>query len=431
MEPCNVQFIRSEISGSVPMLKDGGGESLYPISSFSINCTGDACKGDVVLFRQNIKKGIKIVGTRTVAGRIVTESYGASCQQHTFTVEVLWSKRYKKLDPLSILLVKGRYLYKYGTFRQPWESEAERLIVLEEKHSRGDAARHKRKLRQTGFASSNDRGRKCRKVSDKGQCKSKQPTQIDKQKSQPTQIYKQTSSKRKGKAHVKESTSANKKKVVPALFQKIKFKRSTRLPFRPDPNLNPTRYRISDHHQQEASSSFPCDRTLVPYGHHNNGQREANHVFNQPPGYHHHNYQQPIPRFKSMYPRSSFSVDCTGDACEGDIVFFKQDVYKRQKMLRKQGTIVGRIVKDIYLAPKRRHDFTIEVLWTKGSLYLSPLSVVVVKDWNVYRFGTFRQPWENEAERSEVLREKHRRAEAANKYKRKLRKTDITSSNNA
>ncbi|GKE63431.1 hypothetical protein Tco_1513798, partial [Tanacetum coccineum] len=71
-----------------------------------------------------------------------------------------------------------------------------------------------------------------------------------------------------------------------------------------------------------------------------------------------------------MYPRSSFSVDCT--------------------------------------APQRRHDFTIEVLWTKGSLLLRPLSVVVVKDWNVYRFGTLRQPWENEAERSEVLREKHR-----------------------
>nr|GEU86957.1 hypothetical protein [Tanacetum cinerariifolium] len=149
--------------------------------------------------RENIKKGIKTMGTRTIAGRIVIESYGASCQQHTFTVEVLWSKRYKKLDPLSILLVKGRYLYKYGTFRQPWESEAKRLIVLGEKHSCGDAARLKRKLRQTWFASSNDRGRKCQKVSDKGQRKSKQPTQIDKQKSQPTQIDKQTSSKRKDK----------------------------------------------------------------------------------------------------------------------------------------------------------------------------------------------------------------------------------------
>ncbi|GJV38330.1 hypothetical protein Tco_1410807 [Tanacetum coccineum] len=182
---------------------------------------------------------------------------------------------------------------------------------------------------------------------------------------------------------------------------------SARLPFHREPNLNSTLYRISDHHQQEASSFFPCDRTLVSYGHHNNGQREANHVFHQLPGYHHHNYQQPIPRFKSMYPRSSFFVDCTGDACKGD-VFFKQDVYKQRNILGKQGTIVGRIVKEIYLTPQRRHDFTIEVLWTKGSLLLRPLSVVVVKDWNIYRFGTIRQPWENKAERSEALREKHR-----------------------
>nr|GEU41330.1 putative reverse transcriptase domain-containing protein [Tanacetum cinerariifolium] len=85
------------------------------------------------------KEGNKNSGYKTIAGRIVIESYGASCQQHTFTVEVLWSKR------------------------QLWESEAKRLIVLGEKHIRGDAARLKRKLRQTGFASSNDRGRKCQK----------------------------------------------------------------------------------------------------------------------------------------------------------------------------------------------------------------------------------------------------------------------------
>lgn len=100
-------------------LKDGRGESFYPRSSFSINCTGnaclfffyvyflykfsnqcleakcfvqcigDACKGDVVLFRQNVyKKRANIVGKRTVVGRIVKESYGASKQQHTFTVRV-------------------------------------------------------------------------------------------------------------------------------------------------------------------------------------------------------------------------------------------------------------------------------------------------------------------------------------------------------
>ncbi|GJY96086.1 enolase 1 [Tanacetum coccineum] len=168
------------------------------------------------------------------------------------------------------------------------------------------SARRKRKLRQAGFASRNDRGRKCRNVSDRGPSKSKKPTQIDEQMSQPTQIDAHTSAKRKCKSHEKESTSANKKKVVPAMFQKMKFRMSARLPFHYEPNLNSTLYRISDHHQQEASSFFPCDRTLVSYGHHNNRQREANHVFHQLPGYHHHNYQQPIPRFKSTCPRSSY-----------------------------------------------------------------------------------------------------------------------------
>lgn len=41
---------------------------------------------------------------------------------------------------------------------QPWKNEAERLEVLEEKHKRGDAARHKRKLRLAQIASTNDKG---------------------------------------------------------------------------------------------------------------------------------------------------------------------------------------------------------------------------------------------------------------------------------
>ncbi|KAI3785038.1 hypothetical protein L1987_44147 [Smallanthus sonchifolius] len=167
-------------------LKDGRGESLYPRSSFSINCTGDACKGDVVLFRQKVyKKQGKIVGKRTVAGRIVKESYGTFKQQHTFTVEVLWSKPYKNCPPLSTLLVKGRNLYRHGTYRQPWKNEAERLKVLGEKHNRGDEARHKRKLRHTEIASKSDKacsGRKRQKLSNGGPSQSKQQTRIDKHK---------------------------------------------------------------------------------------------------------------------------------------------------------------------------------------------------------------------------------------------------------
>ncbi|PHT56927.1 hypothetical protein CQW23_05413 [Capsicum baccatum] len=104
-------------------MKDGNGQRQYPRSSFAINCTGDVCKGDVVLFTQKVyknfdklRRGGKLLGKRTIAGRIVKESYGAAKQQHTFT---------------------------------RWKDEDERLEVLAEKHKRGDAARSIRATRKS------------------------------------------------------------------------------------------------------------------------------------------------------------------------------------------------------------------------------------------------------------------------------------------
>ncbi|XP_073105776.1 uncharacterized protein [Elaeis guineensis] len=131
-------------------VKDGGGEKKYPISSFALNCKGDACTGDVVLFEQNVYEMFSIAsrsatgpssGTRLIAGRIVKESYGAAKQQHTFTIEVLWSKGEKPLPPLYPLLIKGRNLYRLKTMRQRWADEEKRKKVLKEKHARGSIAR--------------------------------------------------------------------------------------------------------------------------------------------------------------------------------------------------------------------------------------------------------------------------------------------------
>ncbi|KAL5728524.1 hypothetical protein ACHQM5_001597 [Ranunculus cassubicifolius] len=135
---------------------NGGGEQKYPASSFVMNCKGDACTGDVVMFEQNVYEMYNIAsrsasgppcGTRVVAGRIVKESYGAAKQQHTFTIEVLWSKGEKPLPPLHPLLIKGRNLYRLQTMRQKWDDEAERSRVLLEKHSRGSLARSSRDSR--------------------------------------------------------------------------------------------------------------------------------------------------------------------------------------------------------------------------------------------------------------------------------------------
>nr|GMC73098.1 zinc finger CCCH domain-containing protein 62-like [Ipomoea batatas] len=86
-------------------------------------------------------------GTRVVAGRIVKESYGMAKQQHTFTIEVLWSKGEKPLPALHPLLIKGRNLYRLKTMRQRWEDERQRQKMLSEKHARGSVARTNREAR--------------------------------------------------------------------------------------------------------------------------------------------------------------------------------------------------------------------------------------------------------------------------------------------
>ncbi|XP_061980758.1 zinc finger CCCH domain-containing protein 62-like [Populus nigra] len=134
----------------------GGGEKKYPISSFVLDCKGDACRGDIVMFDQNVYDKYNIasrsamgppIGTRMVAGKIVQESYGAAKQQHTFTIEVLWSKGENPLPPLHPLLIKGRNLYRMKTLRQRWEDEGERRKILLEKHLRGSLARSNRETR--------------------------------------------------------------------------------------------------------------------------------------------------------------------------------------------------------------------------------------------------------------------------------------------
>ncbi|KAL8122732.1 zinc finger CCCH domain-containing protein 62-like [Apium graveolens] len=135
---------------------NGSGETKYPPSSFTVNCKGDACMGDVVMFEQTVYEMFNIAsrssvgppcGTRIVAGRIVKESYGAAKQQHTFTVEVLWSKGVRPHPPLHPLLIKGRNLYKLKTMRQKWQDEGERQKILLEKHNRGSIARLNRDTR--------------------------------------------------------------------------------------------------------------------------------------------------------------------------------------------------------------------------------------------------------------------------------------------
>lgn len=111
-------------------------------SDFPCNCTGDAVVGDVVRFERATFSGSysrpKFDGFELITGEIVRESYGRDKQQHTFTL---------RLEGGGELRIKGRNLYKNGLYRKFWDDELDRLIVAEEKHQRGQAARAERAAR--------------------------------------------------------------------------------------------------------------------------------------------------------------------------------------------------------------------------------------------------------------------------------------------
>lgn len=108
-------------------------------SDYYIDCTGDACLCDEVLFVRAVFSGVypnsKFSHNETVEAKIISESYGKEKQQHTFTL---------LLSDNSKLLIKGRNLYRNGLKRKKWNDESERENVLNEKHDRGSKARRVR-----------------------------------------------------------------------------------------------------------------------------------------------------------------------------------------------------------------------------------------------------------------------------------------------
>ena len=120
-------------------------------SEFPITCTGDVVAGDVIRFTEGVFGGSrdrpKKVGDRTIVARVLRESYGADKQQHTFSIEVIESSGHQPLKPGALTTRKGRNIYRNGTQRKPWPEEADRTAALDEKHTRGAAARKQRAIR--------------------------------------------------------------------------------------------------------------------------------------------------------------------------------------------------------------------------------------------------------------------------------------------
>lgn len=100
-------------------------------------------------------------------------------------------------------------------------------------------------------------------------------------------------------------------------------------------------------------------------------------------------------------------VDCTGDACKGDYVFFEKAVftgrYPKGKFSHME-SIEGEIVSDSYGEKKQQHTFTIK---------LPSGSTMRIKGRNLYRNGCQRLVWGNEQEREQILKDKHERGNKA------------------
>lgn len=109
----------------------------------TIDCTGDAVTGDYVFFEKAVFTGsypnAKFSHMEKLEGLIVSDSYGKSKQQHTFTIQLSTGNKIR---------IKGRNLYKNGCKRLQWTDESDRVKKLAEKHSRGDKARKKAKARK-------------------------------------------------------------------------------------------------------------------------------------------------------------------------------------------------------------------------------------------------------------------------------------------
>jgi hypothetical protein len=117
-----------------------------------IDCTGDACKGDVIRFTERVFAGShrrpRYVGDREIVAKVTGDSYGAAKQQHTFSLLILESKGHSALAPGRRTTRKGRNIYRNGTERRPWDDEDARRFALDAKHRRGDFARAARETRR-------------------------------------------------------------------------------------------------------------------------------------------------------------------------------------------------------------------------------------------------------------------------------------------
>ena len=128
-------------------------------------------------------------------------------------------------------------------------------------------------------------------------------------------------------------------------------------------------------------------------------------------------------------------LPCTGDACAGDVIRWIEavwPVYKPQGRFRTakspkplgERTIIAKIIGDSYGVAKQQHTFTLVVIEAAG---YDPPAIgdrILRKGRNVYRNGTERHKWEDEAARTAALEDKHARGDQARQARQSRREIE-------
>ena len=110
-------------------------------------------------------------------------------------------------------------------------------------------------------------------------------------------------------------------------------------------------------------------------------------------------------------------IQCTGDVVAGDYIKFTEAVFggsHRRPQYLGDRTIYAEVKADSYGADKQQHTFTLRVSRAYGLDAASVRQKVIKrKGRNIYRHGTKRLVWSDEAARKVALVEKHARGDAA------------------
>lgn len=118
---------------------------------YGVIVTGDACVGDEIVFGESVFTGnwrrAKYAGCRIVRAKIIRDSYGDKCGQHTFTLE---------LPDGTTRVKKARNVYANWTMARERDA-SERRAALEDKHERGREARLRRDINRARRLEDEDR----------------------------------------------------------------------------------------------------------------------------------------------------------------------------------------------------------------------------------------------------------------------------------